>query len=209
MIANYNQKSHWHGVVGETKYPEASPAMLVTSLEPGSPAESAGVAVGDIITAVGETPIHRKLDFELAMLERPAGTELSIKALRNQQSQTVDIVVAEKPSQSLYETVTQVWDVTGLRLSPVSAEELQRRSKQYRGGLRITAVRPGSPAERQNVKPGDILVGVHVWETITLENLGYVITQSDVDHTRPVKCFILRDDRTHYTYLPIDATIRR
>ena len=45
--------------------------VLVTSVQPGSEAAAAGVQVGDVITAVGDTPIRAKEDFVKALRESP------------------------------------------------------------------------------------------------------------------------------------------
>jgi serine protease Do len=209
MIRLHNEESAWHGLTGETRIDDTGMIFRVTSIEEGSPAAKAGIRPGDVVTTVGELPVQRALDFELALLDRRAGDKVSLATQRDAQLQTVSLQVAEAPDRRVKSVAQQTWDVTGLRLTPVSLDDLQRRTTRYRGGLRVTAVRPGSPAERQNIQPGDILVGIHVWETVSLDNIGYVLTQADLDRTRPVKCFILREDRTHYTYLPVGDKIRR
>jgi S1-C subfamily serine protease len=42
---------------------QAEEGVLVTSVQPGSPAAAAGVQVGDVITSVGSKPVRTKEDF--------------------------------------------------------------------------------------------------------------------------------------------------
>jgi serine protease Do len=209
MIRQHNEGQQWHGIVGETSLEASGSVFRITAVEEGSPAAKAGIRAGDVVTTVGELPIQRALDFELALLERKVGDKIALATQRDEQLQAANLLMAEAPDRRVKSVAQQTWEVTGLRLTPVSLDDVQRRTTRYRGGLRVTAVRPGSPAERQNIQPGDILVGIHVWETISLDNIGYVLTQAELDRTRPVKCFILREDRTHYTYLPVGERIRR
>jgi len=46
--------------------------LLVTSVQPGSPAAAAGVQVGDVITSVGSMPVRTKEDLAKALDAAPA-----------------------------------------------------------------------------------------------------------------------------------------
>jgi serine protease Do len=78
---------------------------------------------------------------------------------------------------------------------------------RYRGGLSIVAVRPNSPAATQGLKVGDVLVGMHIWETVSMENISYILKRPDFTSLSPVKFYILRGDETLFGYLPL-PTIR-
>ena len=206
MIRQQNRNAdQWHGVVGQTRYVNGQQLCEVISVESESPAAVVGLQKGDIITAVGDRPVRNQLDFELAMVGRKVGDELEITTNRDSEP-TLKLVVASAPASHQWSDVLyQAWQVAGLRLSPASIDALPNGAQRYRGGLKVTAVRPGSPAERENIQPGDVLVGMHEWETVSLENLSYVLKQPDFRNNRPVKCYIVRDDRTHFAYLPIRA----
>ena len=47
--------------------------MVVGAVEAKSPAAEAGLAAGDVITAVDDAEIQRPLDFQRAMLDRKPG----------------------------------------------------------------------------------------------------------------------------------------
>ncbi len=209
LIHGHNEKQAWYGVAGETKLLGEQRVFRVTSVEADSPAAKAGVAPDDIITAVGDMPVQSALDFELALIGRRAGEEVQVASVRSGEAQTLTLAATAAPDRRTRVVADNTWDVMGLRLTPAPSAEVQRLNPRYRGGMRVVAVRSGSPAERQNIKPNDILVGMHVWETVTMENVGYVLSQNQFDASRPVKCFILRDERTHYTYLPVTTSVRR
>ena len=91
----------------------------------------------------------------------------------------------------------------GVELKPIAPDEFRKNHQtRYRGGLSVTAVRPNSPAASQGIVPGDVLVGMHIWETVTLENVAYILKRPDFASLSPVKFFILRGDETLYGYLP-------
>jgi serine protease Do len=77
------------------------------------------------------------------------------------------------------------WAVFGLQVTPAPQQQLSRT--KYRGGLSIVDVRPGSPAAQQGLQPGDILVGINIWETISKENLDYIVNRKDLAALQPFK----------------------
>ena len=57
----------------------------VAAVETKSPAAEAGLAAGDVVTAIDDTEIHRPLDFQRAMLDRKPGETLAAdRAARRQ-----------------------------------------------------------------------------------------------------------------------------
>ena len=63
-------------------------------------------------------------------------------------------------------------------------------------------MRSGSPAAAQGIRPGDVLVGMHIWETVSLDNVNYILKRPDFTSLTPVKFFILRGNETLYGYMP-------
>ena len=103
----------------------------------------------------------------------------------------------------------RAWQVVGLRLKPASHAELERYRSRYRGGLKVLAVRPGSPAARKGISRGDILVGMHVWETVALENVDYVLNRPDFADLQPLKFYILRGRETLWGHMTVSTPRRR
>ena len=79
------------------------------------------------------------------------------------------------------------------------------------GGLTVTDVRSESPAAKQGIRPGDVLVGMHIWETISLENVRYVLNRPDFASLEPLKFYILRENepQTLYGFLTVSSHQRR
>jgi serine protease Do len=71
------------------------------------------------------------------------------------------------------------------------------------GGLAVMAVRAESPAAKQGIRRGDVLVGMHVWETIKLDDVSYVLNRADFAKFDPLKFYILRGKETLYGHLVV------
>jgi serine protease Do len=199
--------NHWHGVVAR-KVSRGCPRFVVGQIEENSPAAQVGLQPGDLITAVGSQKVTRALDFERALLGRAPGEQIELVLRRSERPLKLNLVLSTPPPgyQSLED---RVWNVVGLRLKTVSANQFRPLHSRYRGGLRVTSVRPDGPADEQGIRAGDILVGMHIWETISLENVAYVLKRIDTDRLRPLKFYVLRGDQPFFGYLSLADQRRR
>ena len=73
----------------------------------------------------------------------------------------------------------------------------------------VADVRPSSPAANQGIRPGDVLVGMHIWETVSMDNISYILKRPDFASLNPVKFFILRGNETLYGYMPVSMKSTR
>jgi serine protease Do len=79
--------------------------------------------------------------------------------------------------------------------------EFTRLGTRYRGGLTVLDVRAGSPAAQQGIRRGDVLVGMHVWETVSLENIAYILDREDLSKLDSVVFYIVRGSDTLFGHL--------
>jgi serine protease Do len=183
----------WHGVVLEKPDP-TNASVVVDRVATDSPAALGGLEPGDEITMVGELSVERALDLERALLERETGEEVEITVRRDHDSVTLSLILASVPKKSQpNDPINSVaWEVMGLKLRAISSNQVRQRDSKYNGGVTVTAVRPGSPAARQGIQRGDVLVGVHRWETISMENVSYILTVAELPKDESVKFWVLR-----------------
>ncbi len=86
----------WLGVE-TTSFPVASGAMIV-DVSPGSPADTAGLESGDIITAVGNRTVQGPADLKSALAGLHAGQQVQIGYDRGPSSLTTEATLAARPS---------------------------------------------------------------------------------------------------------------
>jgi len=185
----------WHGVVTAS----SEDGLKVDRVEEGSPAAEAGIKPGDLVLAVGANDVRRQLDIERAVLGKEAGSEVELALRRDKSDMKVRFVLTSLAKQPIT-SPDKAWSLLGLRVESISTEEFRTYRSRYRGGLLITAVREDSPAAQQGIRRGDVLLGIHEWETISLDNLSYVLSRQDLEQLDPLKFLILRDGRALYGY---------
>ncbi len=69
--------------------------VLVRSVEKGSRAEKAGLRAGDVITRLGDQPVHDTSDFTHALHSQSAGS-VSVGVIRDKKEQTLTLTLPER-----------------------------------------------------------------------------------------------------------------
>jgi hypothetical protein len=77
-----------------------------------------------------------------------------------------------------------------LELEPIDDGELQRvKALGYEGGVRV-AQAVGSAEGR--IQPNDILVGLHVWPTTSMEAVAEILNRDDLAELNPLKFYVIK-----------------
>jgi serine protease Do len=194
----------WHGLVVRA---DGRGGAVVEAVHRQSPAESVGVRAGDLIKRIGDVTVLHQLDVERALLGCKIGERVPVTVVRAGAEERVELSLMAIRRDAL-PVGERCWRELGLRLDPVAAAAVQKLQSRYRGGLLVTEVREGGPAAEQGIRKGDILVGLHVWETVAADNIVYILDKAEQEHLNPIKFYVLRGRETLFGHLVSD-TVRR
>lgn len=183
----------FHGISVETTYPGNKPLTVISRIAPNSPATAAGLQVGDRLVQIAGFKIDRQFDFQRSWLDLASGQSVAISIERQGKPLETKIQL----EQGRFSPVELVWETLGLEVRPESPAVVTKLNEKYAGGLTVEKVRPGSPAKAQGIQPGDILVGLHEWETVTVEDLNYIIRQPISQH-QEIMFYILRSKQAFF-----------
>jgi serine protease Do len=155
----------WIGAVTATLTPEEarrlnlqpSRGAFVSRVFPGSPAASAGLRIGDVITAVDGKPVDSREAFSTFIATARAGQPVSVTLSRNGNSQTLQIRPSDPPSGLGLRILEEI---AGLRV----AEE--RRAVVVDGVIR------GSRGENVGLASGDVIVAINGVEVASVRELN-------------------------------------
>jgi serine protease Do len=198
-----------HGVVGESVGYGKDRKFVVRSVRSGSAAAEAGIQAGDTIRKAGSYDIRWAVDLERAMIGRKEGESIDFEIDRSGATENLRVAVSKSKAPAAGgQLADQVWEAIGLRVGPMDDNAFRRLGSRYRGGLEVKEVRGGGPAAAQGMQPGDVLVGMHVWETVSLDNLAYILNRSDFDRLSPMKFYILRGQDTLYGHMRLASITR-
>lgn len=136
---------------------------LIKKVYPDSPADKAGIMVGDVIVGINgkEVTDPSALKFRLATVE--IGNNIQMDIIRKGSSVTVNIeaqLPPEKPArdETLIEGENLFSGAVVANISPALVEELGEMAKE--SGVVILAIKGGNAA-RLGIQPGDIIVSIN------------------------------------------------
>ena len=140
---------------------------IVAQVSSGSPAETAGLKTGDVITSLNGRTVDNGGVLQVDVAQITPGTHVSLGILRNGASQTLNVTLGE------YKKDVQVagndhdggaqsnGGKLGLAMSDLTPDVRQQLSiPDNVKGAAIAQVRPGSPAENAGLQPGDVILEV-------------------------------------------------
>jgi serine protease Do len=185
----------WHGLIYRDQVRPGPTAVdrsvVLEQAEPSGPAARAGLQSGDVLVQVGAVRVASGLDVERGFLEKAAGDRVPVVVRRGGGEKRFDLVLqtAERAAPASAEVI---WTKLGVRFRPVSSARVTRVNGKLHGGLLVTAVSNEGLASKAGIRRGDILVGLHHWETLTVDNVTFVLNHPDLASFHPLCFYIIR-----------------
>jgi serine protease Do len=199
LLSTRRLSSTWHGVVAVEQNRGSRRSVVVAEVQQGSPAEAAGLRVGDELIRVGDVAISSAVDLERGLLDARPGRPSSVNIRRGGNESALALEVRPLYGAAPTRTASSddaVWRILGLKTTQVAPEYVSAVSAKLRGGLLVQAVLPGSPAAEAAIEKGDILLGMKVggrhWETIRPDNILYVLRQPEAVQTQSAEFYVVR-----------------
>ncbi|HEY7643552.1 MAG TPA: Do family serine endopeptidase [Hyphomicrobiales bacterium] len=128
---------------------------LVQRVIPKSPADEAGIAPGDVITAINGERVRSSIDLRNKIALLRVGSPVQLDVTRDGIRKQVATHIAEATAETVQ--IASKGTLAGLRLGSIEPDSpLYERTD----GAVIVDVQPGSKAARAGLRSGDIIVGV-------------------------------------------------
>ncbi|MEP9412534.1 MAG: trypsin-like peptidase domain-containing protein [Candidatus Brocadia sp.] len=162
----------WFGVQVEEQN-AVSKGIIVSSVEPGSPADKAQIKNGDYITKIDTKEIQDILDFEKYILKKNAGDKLSININRGGREFKVEVTLEKAPIPSVEKLALEKLGLFVQDLTPQLAKQLNLW--WLKSGVLISGVQKNSPAASVGIVAGHVLVYVGQYRINNIEELGALL----------------------------------
>ncbi len=118
---------------------------IVTNVLPESPAAKGGLKAGDVLVSIAGNPVKDPSALRNLTSTLEVGSKVEIGYLRDGKTQAVEVTIAELPE-------TPVVAYLGFEVQDAPADR--------GGGLFVSRVEPGSPAERSGLRVGSRIASV-------------------------------------------------
>jgi Do/DeqQ family serine protease len=163
---------------------------LVTRVLPDTPAARAGLQRGDVLLTFAGKAVRGVRELQLLVASAPIGKSVPVEIVRDGQRLTLQAVVTPRDERP-----------PAVRSEPAAVDWLGMTVAAAAEGVEVTAVAPGSIAERGGVRAGDLLLLIDRSE---VRNLGefHRITKS-LRSGRTVVVLVRRAEAALYLALPI------
>ncbi len=176
----------WLGVTVQKVTPEIAESFglsdrhgaLVTDVTKDSPADRAGIQRGDIIVGYNGKKIEDMHELPRLVASTPVGTGVTLKIFREGKELELNVII-EKLGKGIETPELVIEKVLGLRtktMHPAIAEQFGIRDG---GAVLVLGVIDNSPAERQNIQKGDVILEVNRKRVTSTEEMASVIKELD------------------------------
>ncbi|OQX51707.1 MAG: hypothetical protein B5M54_10720, partial [Candidatus Aminicenantes bacterium 4484_214] len=140
---------------------ETKEGALVHNVQPGTPAEEAGLKVYDVILAIDGKPVKDSNDLKFKIAEIPPGKEIELKIFRDGEVKKLKAKIAElEPEEEAQPQATADKDI-GITVQELTPQLARRYGFQTEKGLLITKVKRYSVAAEAGLQRGDIILEVN------------------------------------------------
>ncbi len=149
----------------------ATEGVVVTQVFPNSPAEEAGVKMGDVIVAFGNHKVHGPRELQNLVERMPEGSREKLAIVRDGKPQTLTMTGRPQPSDfgvarakaNVKESAPEghTFDGLGLEVADLDRDVARQLGLKSTEGVVITHVEDGSPADALGLTTSMAIVQVN------------------------------------------------
>jgi serine protease Do/serine protease DegQ len=144
---------------------------LISSIEPGSAAEKAGLQVDDIIIQIDNEKISNSRELANAIGLKGSGEEVEIQLVRNNNKINVIAILGQQ----------QLSRSEGTDIHPgLVGASFTSASTMSGGGVEVSTVESGSAAFQRGLRSGDLITAVNRQQVENLQQLQKIAKQSNI-----------------------------
>jgi serine protease Do len=142
---------------------------LVGEVVPNSPAAKAGLKDGDVIIEFNNRKVGDDNELRLMSSQTAPGTKVPVKLIRDEKEKTIDVVLAELPTNTRASILPNGKEAPAPRedaLEGVEVGDLDGAARRQYGipnnvqGALVTNVDPDSPAFRDGLRAGAVILSI-------------------------------------------------
>lgn len=182
---------------------------IISDVAPGSPADSAGLKIQDIITSIDGRPADNLPALETRLLMRSGGERIKLGVQRGSEKMTFDVLVVELPHDvdqmaALADPVKNLVSKLG-----IVALEIDSRIATRLPGLRITSgvivvAKAAEPNSDASLASGDIIHAINGAPVESLDGLRSALDR--LSPTTPAVLQIEREGKLMFMAFRLDST---
>jgi serine protease Do len=176
---------------------------IVTEPQEDSPAASAGIKSGDVITAVDGTKVANPRELAHKIGDYAPDSKVKITLWRDGKSQDVDVTLGKLDDKRMASLESgdqgntnpaQTLESLGLQIEP----------NDQGNGVVVSDVAPDSGADRKGVQPGDVILSVNGEEINNAEDVVAAVRNAESSGRQAALFQIRRSGNATFVAIPFD-----
>ncbi len=186
---------------------DRSTGALIASVRPGDPADKAGIKEGDIIVAVNGKSVEDASDLTRMIGKMHPDQKVRLTLWREGKVLDEELQLGKRSTQAAAkeEKEPKAEDSTlGLALRPLKPEESRATDTPPDVGVLVTAVKRGSPAASNGIKPGDIILQAN-GKTVKAVEEFWKIFEQDAKNKGVLLLLIKREGRNFFKTIKLEG----
>ena len=205
FVADDDQNRNFVKAYGGTQ------GIFIQKVEPGGPAEKAGLQPGDIVTELDGKPVTRGQDLMDRVADASVGETMNVQVLRNGKKEDFKIVIGDR--EKVF--AGQLGNQRGEKAEPGEGTQAKfgiyihdlnsslRQNLGYKGpaGVLVTQVEPGSFADDIGLQQQDIITNINRQPVTSAEELMKI--QNTLKPGQAVAFKVMRAGRNQEEWAPV------
>ncbi|MGH7280608.1 MAG: trypsin-like peptidase domain-containing protein, partial [Polyangiaceae bacterium] len=143
---------------------DPSSGVLINNVVPNGPAAKAQIHAGDVVASVSGKAVHDSHELQREIMAHDVGQNVQLEIVRSGKHYGTNVALLARPGQAPPPLPVQQQGLPqsglGLSVKDLSAQQSQQLGLVARPLPLVTAVVPGSAADRAGLKGGDVIVEV-------------------------------------------------
>ena len=212
LIRNGSIRRGWLGVSLQpvTREIAASLGMdraegaLIADLDPKAPGREAGLHPGEVITSVDGEPVSAPRDLAAAIGARHPGDTVRLGVWTDGGASSVSARLGSMPRAKLERSQAPEDASADFTASPLGRFGLMAVASGTGRGVVITGVAPGSVADHQGLRPGDVVVSVDGRSVKSADEIAGAVSTAAGKGRKAVLLRLENASRSRFVALPVD-----
>ena len=210
MVNRQNDRRFVIGMRGEA---DRDGGLRVIDLSQSGSARQGGLQKGDRVLKIEDEEVTGPLQYAFCVLDADPGEKLRVEFERKGEVYETFMGTSSGSRKSTTDPVASLaWQVIGIAVRPAGDSATRKMNSQmntrYPGGLVITDVRKGSAADEQGIRTGDILLGIHSWQTASVNDLAGILEHPEIKSGPNAKFYLVRRDQTLFGHMQLASQNR-
>ncbi len=165
---------------------DSTSGILITDVQPDSPADKAGIRQGDVIVSLEGKKLANSQELRNKIALIVPETKTSVGIIRNGKAKNIDVKIGEKPGSTIdipgtskNSDFNERFGLSFQELTPELAKQLGYEGEE---GVLIGDVEPGSVAEAADLRAGQLIQEINRIPVRSAKDLRNILKKSAQDN---------------------------